>query len=83
MTLFALLAGLGLGSFTTLLLLRAGFRRWINGPEMDAFMRQQVSEAFHAGFMTAADIVTIFGQEELAGHLRIVANQTTPANDNR
>jgi hypothetical protein len=85
MTLLALLTGFALGSSATLLALRAGFRRWLNSPETEKFMREQTLNSFHAGFMTAADIVTIAGQEELAGELRTIANKSNfaPANDNQ
>ncbi len=41
-----------------------------------------VRDAFEAGMLCAADMVTHYGQEEVAGRIRKVVEHTRAANDN-
>lgn len=58
------------------------WRRRLTGGVLEEVIREQMQVAFKAGFLTAADIVTVAGQEELAGKLRHTAEMATAANDN-
>ena len=57
-------------------------RRWINGRHFQAEVEKQLHVAFRAGFLTAADILTMEGHEDLAGKLRHAASAVKAANDN-
>lgn len=45
-------------------------------------LQASLREAFEAGMLTAADMVTMSGEEELAGQIRKVVEYTKIANDN-
>lgn len=45
-------------------------------------INQSVKEAFEAGMLCAADIVTHSGHEEVAGHIRKTVEYVRAANDN-
>lgn len=56
--------------------------RGLRSDEVTAFIEMQLQIAFRAGFMTAADMVTMSGHEELAGKLRRTADEARADNDN-
>jgi serine/threonine protein kinase HipA of HipAB toxin-antitoxin module len=52
------------------------------GKAIEEQLHASLREAFEAGVLAAADMVTMSGEEELAGKLRKVVEQTKVANDN-
>lgn len=52
------------------------------GKAIEEQLQNSLREAFEAGVLAAADMVTMSGEEELAGRLRKVVEQTKVANDN-
>lgn len=81
MTIIEFLGAAALGS-----LFGGWLMAWVikRGMQSDAFadvFATELRKAFRAGFLTAADLVTIEGEEELAGKLRHAA-AAAAANDN-
>ncbi len=62
---------------------RRAFHRHVDGPIFRNEVRRQLDVAFRAGVMTAADMTTMMGQEEVAGRLRMVAHEMQQSNENR
>ena len=52
------------------------------GKAIEEQFRNSLREAFDAGILTAADMVMLSGEEELAGKIRKVIEYTKVANDN-
>jgi hypothetical protein len=52
------------------------------GKAIEEQIHSSLKEAFEAGMLTAADMVTMSGQEEIAGQIRKVVEYTKVANDN-
>lgn len=52
------------------------------GKVVEEHLHTALREAFESGMLTAADMVTMSGEEELAGKIRKVVEYTKVANDN-
>ena len=52
------------------------------GKAIEEHLQASIREAFEAGMLTAADMVTMSGEEEIAGKIRKVVEYTKIANDN-
>lgn len=81
MSVLALLAAASAGSIFGCIVMGALVRSKVASDEFANCVYEQLQLAFRAGFMTAADIVTMEGQEELAGKLRRTAETVRLAND--
>lgn len=78
---------IGIGALATLAVkLVTGLRKPAVAEEFGKAIEEQLQaalhEAFNAGILTAADMVTMSGEEELAGKIRKVIELTNASNDN-
>lgn len=62
------------------------FHRHLDGPIFQREVRKQLDIAFRSGMLVVADILTMEGQEEAAGKIRMAARElevaVEPANNN-
>jgi hypothetical protein len=82
MTFLELVGAASIGIFTASALVRIIRRN--NRPqltELEAVIEQAMREAFDAGMLTAADMVTMQGYDETAGKIRKVVEYATRANN--